>query len=355
MKYFIQLLITILLILPLNACAAKEKTTLRVLFAGSLIVPAADIEKAFEEAHPDIDLLMEGHGSIQCVRIVTDLNEPADVIITADYSLLPDLMYTATNPTSGIPYADWNVAFASNRLSLAYTADSAYADEINAENWPEILARPDVRVGLADPRFDSAGYRTLMALQLAELDFDDTLIFENITMGRFQSPIRTFLEDELWVIQVPEILETKSNSDIVMRGGSIQLIALLENGEIDYAFEYDSVSQQHGFLTVPLADTVHLGYDQYADDYAAVEVRLDFQRFERVNPVFRGEPIRYGLTIPSNAAHADESLAFVTFLLGAEGQAILEQHNHPTIAQPILDQPNNIPPALLDTLSTAGD
>ena len=50
-----------------------------MLFAGSLIIPFAQLEKEFEAAHPDIDVNMEGHGSIQAIRIVSDLHEQADV------------------------------------------------------------------------------------------------------------------------------------------------------------------------------------------------------------------------------------------------------------------------------------
>jgi ABC-type molybdate transport system substrate-binding protein len=39
----------------------QERTQMRVLFAGSLILPFDDLERAFEEQHPDVDVLMEGH------------------------------------------------------------------------------------------------------------------------------------------------------------------------------------------------------------------------------------------------------------------------------------------------------
>jgi molybdate/tungstate transport system substrate-binding protein len=146
------------LILTMAGCAPRERTPLNVLFAGSLIVPIAELEVAFEKAHPDIDVLAEGHGSIQVIRHVTELHDLVDVVLTADHLLIPALMYQATDAETGRPYADWYVEFATNRLALAYTDQSQYGDEVGADNWHEIIARPGVRVGLPDPRFDAAGY-----------------------------------------------------------------------------------------------------------------------------------------------------------------------------------------------------
>ena len=108
---------------------------MRVLLAGSLLVPFDHLEQAFEEQHPNVDVLMEGHGSIQCVRYVAELDELADVVAVADYVLIPMLMYETHDPETGEPYASWTLQFATNQLGLAYTRQSAYADEINAENW----------------------------------------------------------------------------------------------------------------------------------------------------------------------------------------------------------------------------
>ncbi len=145
----------------------SDRTPLVVFAAGSLIIPFGDLEKAFESQYPQIDVQAQYHGSIQVMRHVTDLHEPIDVVATADASLVPMLMYTTNDPDTGQPYADWYIRFASNRLALAYHSESLYASEITSDNWYEILSRPDVKVGLADPRFDAVGYRALMVYALA--------------------------------------------------------------------------------------------------------------------------------------------------------------------------------------------
>jgi len=104
-----------------------HKTPLVVFAAGSLIVPFAELEQAFEQAHPEIDIQAEYHGSIQVIRHVTELHEPVDIVATADASLIPILMYTTINESTGNPYADWYIHFATNHLALAYQPESLYA------------------------------------------------------------------------------------------------------------------------------------------------------------------------------------------------------------------------------------
>ena len=324
---------------------SETKTPLVVFAAGSLILPFADIEQAFEARYPNIDVQAEYHGSIQVMRHVTELHEEIDVVATADASLVPMLMYASNVPETGEPYADWYIRFASNRLALAYRAESKYASEIDADNWFEILARPNVKLGLADPRFDASGYRALMAFSLMENALGRYNLFEPVFHEQFTFPI-TIFRDDVTTITVPEILETKPDAHIVLRGGSIMLIALLESGDLDYAFEYESVIQQHELNMLSLPDAVNLGEAEFESAYEAVQVNLDFQRFATVKPQFRGERIGYGITIPSNAPHADAAALFIEFLLSPEGRAIMDANYHPMFDPCPADGYANMPGSL---------
>jgi molybdate/tungstate transport system substrate-binding protein len=330
------------------ACAPRpqEKTQLRVLVAGSLLVPFNEIEQAFETQHPNVDVLVEGHGSIQCIRHVTELEELADVVAVADYELIPLMMYEAREPETGNPYATWHLRFATNRLGIAYTSQSAYADEITAGNWYEIVSRPDVLLGLSDPRFDACGYRGLMAARLAENYYSDDNIFRDMFGSRLTPAVQIETRDEADVIRVPETLQPKENSGLVVRGSSVRLLGLLESGDLDYAFEYESVSRQHELEFLALPPEIDLGDEAHAADYERVRVRLDFQRFASVKPEFVGKPIAYGITIPANAPHPDLAVSFIQFLVGPEGQAIMARNQHPTIVPPVVDNTEAIPVSL---------
>jgi molybdate/tungstate transport system substrate-binding protein len=321
-----------------------------MLVAGSLLIPFDELEQAFEAQHPEVDVLVEGHGSIQCVRQVTELDELADIVAVADYALIPMLMYESREPETGEPYATWHLRFATNRLGIAYTSQSAHADEIDASNWYEIVSRPGVLLGLADPRFDACGYRALMTAQLAEAYYGDTTIFHSVFGRRLTPSVQIEAREDADVIQVPETLQPKEDSGLIVRGSSVRLLGLLESGDLDYAFEYESVSRQHGLEFLPLPPEIDLSDKTRAADYARVRVSLDFQRFTSVKPKFVGGPIVYGITIPSNAPHPDLATEFIRFLVGPEGQTIMARNQQPVIVPAMTDNPEALPVELKDLI-----
>jgi molybdate/tungstate transport system substrate-binding protein len=319
-----------------------------------LILPFAELEKAFEAASPGVDVQNECHGSIQVIRHVTELHESIDVVATADYALIPMLMYETKDPETGQAYADWSIRFAGNHMALAYTSVSRFSGEVAADNWFEILSQPEVKIGLADPRFDAAGYRALMVLTLAEKEYGIRGLYERLLRDAFTWPFSRFLEDGFAEITVPEIVEPVQGSRISLRGSSIQLLALLESGDIDYAFEYESVIAQHGLQRIDLPETIDLGAPTFREQYAQVQVKLDFQRFSSVKPVFRGEPIGYGITIPTNAPEPELAERYLAFLLSPEGRAVMEAAHHPLLDPVECHRPAQVPLLLREHCQVAG-
>ena len=51
---------------------------------------------------------------------------------------------------------------------------------------------------------------------------------------------------------------------------------------------------------------------------------------------FQGEPIVYGLTIPTAAPHPHTAVAFVRFIFSSEGQAILKANGFTVLPKPLL-------------------
>jgi molybdate/tungstate transport system substrate-binding protein len=325
-------------------CGRAGSIELEVICAGSLMVPFQAAEKAYEAEHPGVDVLIEGHGSIQVIRQVTELHREADIIAVADCSLIPLLMYDLP-ADNGQPYADWMILFASNRLGIASTPESLYSQDLNAQNWLQILSRPEVQFGLSDPRFDSLGYRALMVIKLAESYYGDDGIFDELVGSSFDPPIAAAEQNGTEVISVPELVRPSADR-ISLRGYSVQLLALLQAGEIDYAFEYQSVARQFGLQFLELPEPIDLSSEVYSADYSKVSVRLDFQRFSSVKPEFTGQPIIYGITIPTNAPHHEEAVSFLEFLLGPEGQQTLEQNYQPPIVPAEADNTAGVPVGL---------
>jgi len=290
---------------------APQQKTLKVIAAGSLLAPFAEIEQEFEAAHPGVDVQIEGHGSIQVIRQVTDLHKTADLLAVADESLIPDLMYRPDKAT-GKNYTDWYLPFATNEMVIAYTSKSRYHDEINQENWYQVIARPDVRLGFSNPMLDAAGYRALMVVQLAEEEYSDPTLFEHVIADHFPSTINVTTKGTATTITLPEILRPSDNK-VVIRDGSIYLLSLLEAGGIDYAIEYKSVAEGMNLSYVTLPASINLGSFDYADQYRQVTVVLGFPRFSTIGQERTGRPVVYAMTIPSNAPDPELAREFINY------------------------------------------
>jgi molybdate/tungstate transport system substrate-binding protein len=171
-----------------------EKLT--VLHAGSLTVPFAKLEEVFEAKHPDIDVQCEAAGSAKTIKKVTELHKEADVVASADYSLIPGMMYPE--------YANWYTQFAKNQIVLAYSGKSKYADEINASNWYEILRMDDVRFGFSNPNDDPCGYRSQMVIQLAEAHYGDDMVYEDLIEANSDMSMTYDDANSTYVLYLPE-------------------------------------------------------------------------------------------------------------------------------------------------------
>jgi len=335
----------------MTACVkdGHGKVQLKIYYADSLAVPFLAIEKEFETKYPDIDVMLEGHGSLQVIRSVTELGQDVDLAAVADYQLIPLLMYQTQMPNNQGPYADWYIEFATNKIGIAYKNNSLYSSEINIQNWYQILSRPGVRIGLADPRIDSLGYRALMVTQLAQDYYKDNTIFQKLITDNFKAGFEVTTDNGKSTINVPLIVEPTQNN-ISLRSYNLQLLSLLESGDLDYIFEYESVAAQHGLNFLELPPAIDLSSQEYADNYQQVTVELGFQRFAAVLPKFEGAQIIYGATIPKNAQHPQEAEKFIQFLLDSDGQSILAGNYQPPLIPAKADDVTKIPVSLQQLL-----
>lgn len=223
-------------------------------------------------------------GSRFLLRKLLDLHAPMDLLAVADAGL-----FAARAGRIG-----WWLEFAGDELVIAYTPRSRYAAQINARDWPAILLRPGVRFGYADPDLDPEGYNTLLAWKLAARQRHDPGLYARLRRA----------------------------PGAVQRPQSVALLALLEAGALDYAWEYRSVARQHHLPYVALPAAVNLGAAQDAALYAQVAVRIAGRRPGETAPQ-RGRPIRYAATIPATARNAAGALAFLQRLTSPAGRALL--------------------------------
>lgn len=289
--------------------AGKLEGKLQIFHAGSLTIPFAQISEEFNKLYPDVEILAEGAGSQTTIRKVTELHKECGVIGSADYTIIPQLMFPE--------YANWYVIFATNQMCIAYTDKSQFGGEINGDNWYEILQRDGVTYGRSDPNQDPCGYRTLMVWQLAEAYYGAPGIYDNLY---------------------------EAEGDL-MRPKSVELIALLESGDLDYAFEYSSVAAQHNLNYVVLPPEINLSSEEHKDFYATAEVEISGKE-PGTKITKKGKPIVYGVTIPSNFPRKEISIAWVDFLLSPEGMAIMEANGQPPVIPAVTNDKSKLPEGL---------
>jgi len=278
--------------------------------AGSLAVPFNRLLSAFASRHPGVKPAQENSGSLAAARKLTELGKIPDVLAVADYTIIPELLVPS--------FATWYATFATNSLTLVYSNESAGAAEITGQNWYRVLQRPGVRWGYADPALDPAGYRTLMAFQLAERHYREPGLARRLNAAA---------------------------DPRYMRGKSADLVALIQLGELDYAWTYTSLAKMHGLSFVALPPEVTLGDPTLADWYQRAMVRLPGATLAgRDSLEFRGAPIAYALTIPRDAPHPDVAAAFIAFLVSDEGRTVLEGAALTPIERPVVGGPG-VPPA----------
>jgi len=298
-------LLTMTLVVAGASCA--EKDTLTVLHAGSLSVPFEAAAGEFKEIYSSVDVEREPAGSRTTIRKVTELGKLADVIGSADYIAIEQLMFP--------DFTEWYIIFASNEIVIAYTDESKYSDEINKHNWHQILTREGVEYGHSDPDADPCGYRTLMVWQLAEQYYGMPGLYNKLMAGC---------------------------PDKNTRPKETELIALLQSGELDYAFQYRSIARQHNLRFVELPPQINLADIQYQDLYATAEVEVAGSEPGSTQTQI-GQPIFYAITIPKNAPRTDLGIAFLKFLLGPEGQAIMEENGQSPIVPALTNDLQKLP------------
>ncbi len=328
----------------------KNTIVLKVFCAGSLTLPLervkARFERDFSSYRPSgslavykVEVQLEPAGSVQCVRKIIDLRKEADVLAVADFTLIPKMMMPE--------YADWYLRFAKNRIVLAYTDKSKYADEINSTNWFKILRRSDVRWGFANPNMDPCGYRALWVIQLAELEYEDDDIFEDLVEAN--SAITMTEESNIYVYRAPENIEPNAVR-LIVRDKSVELIALLESGGLDYAFEYLSVAIQHHLRYVELPESIDLS----SEKQRCIEI-YNRMRAEILKGNLTAMPIHYGVTIPKNAPHPELAELFIKYMIDETGQEIFREMGQPPITPAVANDLNKVPGILKPYCREEGD
>ena len=276
-----------MLALALPGCS-KSRQPVTVFVAASLARALGELAEEVERAHPRLDIRLEISGSQIACRKVAELNRRADLVAAADVEVIRRIL---------VPGWAGDVApVATNEVVLAHLEHSKHTDQISADNWPDILLRPGVRLGMVDPDLAPIGYRTLLVWGLAE----------GAMAG--QKGLRQRLS-----ALVPAARRVPHEGE---------LLARLQSRALDYAFVYRSTAEDHNLKLVSLPDAYNLGSPAHAADYAraSVDVRM---RSAGAPTRVKGSPILYGAAMPRDTPNPAGAKILLDALLGERGRRVL--------------------------------
>ncbi len=260
-----------------------------IFHAGSLSVPFKEITDSFKIKYPDVNILTEAAGSKTCARKISDLNKRCDVFASADINVIENMLVPQ--------WADTAFAFARNSMAIVFTDKSKHHEIINADNWYNILSKPEIKTGRSDPFSDPCGVRAVLTVKLAE--------------NYYKSPNLT------------EKLLSKDSK--YMRPKETDLLALLETGTIDYIYLYKSVAIQHNLKYIELPDEINLGNDSFNTNYSDVYAEItDSKTGNKIKEY--GSVMVYGITIPKSCQNINAAKTFLNYVLSEKGQEIMKRN-----------------------------
>jgi ABC-type molybdate transport system substrate-binding protein len=278
------------LALVLAGCGWTDggRPAVTIFAAGSLARPLRAVVDRVE-ARTGTRIQLELMGSLDAVRAVTDLGRSPDLLILADAEALERGLIPA--------HAAWSATFARNRVVLALSPTLQKERRPTATDWVERLARDSYRIARADPARAPLGYRTAIVWQLAE-----------------RATGRAGLAAAL----------ARHSPAAFVRGSEADLGALLESGQADAAWCYESLAKAMRLDYVVLGDAIDLGSVADSVRYAEVAVRIPGAT-PAESVTVRGAPIRYALTIPTVATRPVEARRVVTALHDGEVLRVLRE------------------------------
>jgi molybdate/tungstate transport system substrate-binding protein len=253
-----------------------------VLSAGSLATTFEEYVGPAFESETGLGLSGEYHGSNAVIRMVEDGTKHPDVVVSADATLLRDRLVGE--------YTDWDVAFASNVLGIAYDPDTRFGAGLDAgDPWYDLLLDSDPGdVAVSDPDLDPLGYRAWQAFELAEREHD---------LDGFR--------EAAWDL-------------VTQKAQEPQLLAGVESGARAGAVVYGNMALDHGLPFLEFPPAYSFADPDLADHYASAVYTTDEEDYAA-----EGRPILYNTTVLDRADAPDRGRDLVEFL--ATTPAVLEE------------------------------
>jgi molybdate/tungstate transport system substrate-binding protein len=279
-----------LALLPGVALAATGIGPVNVLYAGSMVnLMEHGVGPAFDAATGGAFRGYAG-GSNKLANEIKGKLVPGDVFISAAPKVNDSLMGSANGS-----WVDWYVGFAQSPLVIGYNPHSRFAAALKTKPWYEVLQMPGLRIGRTDPKLDPKGKLTLELLKKAETVYKIPGLSEKI-LGTPENPAQVLPEETL--------------------------VGRLQSGQLDAAFFYSTET---------------------------TDLKIPFIALPKETAL----AAHYTATVLNAAPHRDAAVAFLAFLLGDQGAAIMRAHGLTLTGLKLAGDATKVPPAILALAKTA--
>jgi molybdate/tungstate transport system substrate-binding protein len=251
---------------------AQAAGTVDVLYAGSLVnLMEHGIGPAFDTASGDHFQGFAGGSKLLANQIKGKLRH-ADVFISAVPAVNKALMGAANGN-----WVSWYVSFAQSPLVIGYDPSSRFAADFKSKPWYQVLQEPGIRIGRTDPKLDPKGALTVALMKKAEA-FYKVPGLEQHVLGAPDNPAQVLPEETL--------------------------VGRLQSGQLDVGFFYSTETADAKIPALTL-------------------------------PAQIAPKAVYTVTIVHGAPNPSGAEQFVSYLLGASGRSLMQQHGL-TLEKPIL-------------------
>ncbi|MEO7196409.1 MAG: extracellular solute-binding protein [Pseudonocardiaceae bacterium] len=298
---------------PSGGSPARGSGPVSVLYAGTLVgIFERRVGPAFDKA-TGYTFQGEGKGSIALTNLIKAKTRQPDVFVSAAVSVNKALQ----GPANG-DYVTWWAPFALTEMVIAWNPKSHFAADFQAakagtRSFESVLTEPGLRFGRADPELGPKGYRTIFIFDLDATRIGDPTLPRKVLGGPGNNSL-VFPEEEM--------------------------VARMQAGELDAGAFYKVEAVEAGLPYLSLPKEINQGDVALAAHDATVSYTT------KNGTTYTGAPCFYTITIPSTVQNPAGAQAFVRFLLGPKGRAILAAQGL-TVTPPVLaGDPAAVPPDL---------
>jgi molybdate/tungstate transport system substrate-binding protein len=283
-----------------NPSTTSPSSPLILYSADAYVAESTTLENAFTNSTGIMMAPPKAAGSLLLAQQISQGN-PVSVFIAVARPAVQSLYLG--NESSG-----WAIAFASDQMALAYsnastqntaatailTAYNSAAASNTTEAWYDFfssITSGSVKIGIANPNGDPAGYRAWIVLEAASKAYANNSSF-------FGNKIIT-------------------NNGNITGASAADLVGPLETGQIQFLFIYKSAAIAHKLNYLQLPDQVNLGNPKYSKFYSQFSYALS-------KGLQKGALIALYITVPVDSTDMADSLQFVVFVV----------KNSPTLLSP---------------------